>query len=117
MVPANTRLLVRKFQTNVPGGGSRLWRICNRGVIAAVGLASKGFLKLQRTVEVEGLDEFLQILEQKRDRGVITGTLNDDGADCSIESSFCVCSSGKLIIVLTTRYYGEFFPLESSPIP
>jgi hypothetical protein len=93
MVPANTRLFVTKFHTNVPGGGSRLWRICNRGVIAAVGLASKGFLKLQRNVKVEGLDEFLKILEQKRDRGVITGAFNGDRADCSIESSFCVCSS------------------------
>jgi hypothetical protein len=72
MVTATLRL---NFQYPFPGGGSLGWRILNRGTIATVGLVSKGFLKLQRNVQVEGLDKFLKILEQKRDRGVITGNL------------------------------------------
>jgi hypothetical protein len=73
MVPKEVKLLIPNFKNNVPGGGSRLWRIYNRGVLASVGLLSKGFLKLQRNVKVEGLNEFLKVLERNRDRGILTG--------------------------------------------
>ena len=74
MVPSEAvRAVVPNVKRSVPGGGSLWWRGANRGVIAAIGLASKGFMKLQRNVQVEGMDEFLKILESKRDRGVITG--------------------------------------------
>jgi hypothetical protein len=50
-----------------------LWRISSRGILASVGFLSKGFLKLQKNVKVEGMETFLKILEEKRDRGIITG--------------------------------------------
>ena len=56
-----------------PGGGSLFWRSLNRAVLTSVGLLSKGFLRLQRNVRVDGLEQFLNILESKRDRGIITG--------------------------------------------
>lgn len=40
-----------------------------------MGYACKGFLKLQRNVRVDGMEAFLEILESKRDRGVLTGIL------------------------------------------
>lgn len=67
------RVVVPNVKRSIPGAGSWLWRVSNRGVIATIGLASKGFLKLQRNVQVEGMEEFLKILESNRDRGVITG--------------------------------------------
>jgi hypothetical protein len=74
MVPSEAaRVVVPNVKRSVPGGGSLLWRTANRGVIATIGLVSKGFMKLQRNVQVEGMDEFLKILESKRNRGVITG--------------------------------------------
>ena len=74
MVPSEAaRVVLPNVKRSVPGGGSWLWRLSNRGVIATAGLASKGFMKLQRNVQVEGMQEFLKILESERDRGVITG--------------------------------------------
>ena len=74
MLPSEAvKVVIPNIKRSVPGGGSLLWRIYNRGVIGSVGLLSKGFLKLQRNVKVEGMEEFLKILESKRDRGVITG--------------------------------------------
>jgi len=67
------RTVVPNVTRNVPGGGGLLWRLCSRGVISTVGFASKGFLKLQRDVQVEGMEQFLKILQNKRDRGIITG--------------------------------------------
>lgn len=76
MVPSESiRTVLPNVKRSVPGGGSLVWRICNRGVLASVGLLSKGFLKLQRNVKVEGMDNFLRILESKRDRSIITGIL------------------------------------------
>lgn len=69
------RTVVPHVTRNVPGGGGLLWQLCSRGVIVSVGLASKGFLKLQRNVQVEGMDQFLNILQSERDRGIITGIL------------------------------------------
>ena len=75
MVPSEAaRVVVPNVKRSVPGGGGVLWRGANRGVIGTIGLACKGFMKLQRNVQVEGMDEFLSILESNRDRGVITGT-------------------------------------------
>jgi len=65
-------------ERSVPGGGSWFWRICSRSVYGSIGLAFKGFLKLQKEVKVEGLDEFLKILESNRDRGVLTGNLSQN---------------------------------------
>ena len=74
MVPSEAaRVVLPNVKRSVPGGGSWLWRLSNRGVIATTGLASKGFMNLQRNVQVEGMQEFLKILEGERDRGVITG--------------------------------------------
>jgi len=67
------RTVVPNVARNVPGGGGLLWRLCSRGVIATVGFASKGLLKLQQDVQVEGMEQFLKILQSKRDRGIITG--------------------------------------------
>ena len=93
MVPSEVNHFLPNLKNNVPGGGPLLWRICNRVVITAVGLASKGFLKLQRNVNVEGLDKFLNILEQNRDRGIITGiSLLCTRLSNSIKSSFRVCT-------------------------
>ena len=76
MLPsAVVKVVIPNVKRSVPGGGSLFWRICNRGVIGSVGLLSKGFLKLQRNVKVDGMEEFLKILEGKRDRGIITGIL------------------------------------------
>ena len=74
MVPTEVvKVVLPNVKRNVPGGGSWFWRICSRGTLASVGLASRGFLKLQRNVKVEGMDKFLNILETQRDRGIITG--------------------------------------------
>jgi hypothetical protein len=70
------RTIVPHLTRSVPGGGGLVWRVCSRGVIAAVGFGSKGFLKLQRNVQVEGMEQFLKILQSKRDRGIITGILH-----------------------------------------
>lgn len=67
------KALVPNVKRNIPGGGSVFWRICSRGVIGSTGLLCRGFLKLQRNVRVDGMDNFLKILESKRDRSVITG--------------------------------------------
>jgi hypothetical protein len=67
------RTIVPHLTRTVPGGGGLVWRVCSRGVIATVGFGSKGFLKLQRNVQVEGMEQFLKILESKRNRGIITG--------------------------------------------
>ena len=76
MLPSEVvKVVIPNVKRSVPGGGSLFWRICNRGVIGSVGLLSKGFLKLQRNVKVDGMEEFLKILEGKRDRGIITGIL------------------------------------------
>ena len=75
MVPSEAvKVVVPNIKRSVPGGGSLFWRIYKSGVVSSVGLLSKGFLKLQRNVKVEGMEEFLKILESKRDRGIITGT-------------------------------------------
>jgi hypothetical protein len=75
MLPSEAvKVVVPNVKRSLPGGGSLFWRIYNRGIISSVGLLSKGFLKLQRNVKVEGMEEFLTILEGKRDRGLITGT-------------------------------------------
>jgi hypothetical protein len=75
MLPSEAvKVVVPNVKRSLPGGGSLFWRIYNRGIIGSVGLLSKGFLKLQRNVKVEGMEEFLTILEGKRDRGLITGT-------------------------------------------
>jgi hypothetical protein len=67
------RTVVPHVARSVPGGGGLLWRLASRCAIAIVGFGSKGFLKLQRNVQVEGMDQFLRILQSKRDRGLITG--------------------------------------------
>ena len=69
------KIVVPNVKRNIPGGGSLCWRFWNRGVLSVAGLLSKGFLNLQRNVRVDGLDRFLSLLESKRDRGIITGTL------------------------------------------
>lgn len=75
MLPSEAvKVVVPNVKRSIPGGGSLCWRIYNRGVMSSVGLLSKGFLKLQRNVKVEGMEGFLKILESKRDRGLITGT-------------------------------------------
>jgi hypothetical protein len=74
MRPEDERVILPDVGRNVPGGGSIYWRLSSRALLSAVGLLSKGFLKLQRSVEVHGLDGFLKILEsEKRDRGILTG--------------------------------------------
>jgi hypothetical protein len=79
MVPSESiNVVLPNIKRSVPGGGSFFWRIGNRGILAAVGLLSKGFLKLQRNVKVEGMDNFLKILENKQDRSIITGMLIQD---------------------------------------
>ena len=76
MVPWEGDHVIRpNVSRSVPGGSSLLWRICSRGIVASIGLASKGFLKLKRNVRVDGMQEFLKILESKRDRSIITGAL------------------------------------------
>jgi hypothetical protein len=69
----SVQIVIPSVKRNVPGGGSLFWRIWSRATLLSVGLASKGFLKLQRNVKVEGLNEFLKVLESKRNRSVITG--------------------------------------------
>jgi hypothetical protein len=109
------KVLLPNVKRNVPGGGSIIWRVSNRGVIASVGLASKGFLKLQRNVKVEGMEKFLNILENNRDRGVITGTFLSDSNLCgSIKSFISVLElmMEKLTVDLTIRYFGAYFLAE-----
>ena len=67
------KVILPNIKRSVPGGGSLFWRISCRGILISVGFLSKGFLKLQQNVKVEGMEEFLKILENKRDRGIITG--------------------------------------------
>jgi len=87
----HVKVLVPNIKNHVPGGGSWLWRVCNRGVLGSVGLLSKGFLKLQRSVKVEGMEKFLEILEGERDRGIITGSFPWKGVLMgSFESFICV---------------------------
>lgn len=69
------------IRRSFPGGGSLFWRSLSRAVLTSVGLLSKGFLRLQRNVRVDGLEQFLNILESKRDRGIITGTSCPNFAD------------------------------------
>jgi monolysocardiolipin acyltransferase len=92
MVPSDgVKVLVPNVKRSVPGGGGLLWRISSNATIASVGLLSRGFLKLQRNVKVEGMDKFLAILESSRDRGVITGTIDPFlNLQCSVEPSFNV---------------------------
>jgi len=75
MAPSEAvKVLVPNAQRSVPGGGGFIWRGSSNAVIASVGLLSRGFLKLQRSVRVDGMDKFLAVLESSRDRGIITGT-------------------------------------------
>jgi len=81
MVPSEAvRVVLPNVKLSVPGGGGLPWRIWSRITIASVGFASKGYLKLQRSVRVDGMDKFLEILENKRDRGILTGiSFNEEG--------------------------------------
>jgi hypothetical protein len=81
MVPSEAvRVVLPNVKLSVPGGGGLAWRIWSRITIASVGFASKGYLKLQRSVRVDGMDKFLEILENKRDRGILTGiSFNEEG--------------------------------------
>ena len=75
MVPSGTvKILVPNVKRNVPGGGSLLWQVWSRGILLSVGLLSKGFLRLERNIRVDGMDKFLKVLETERSRGIITGT-------------------------------------------
>jgi hypothetical protein len=67
------RVVLPDVIRNVPAGGGLAWRMSSKLVLSTVGLACKGFLKFQRDVRVEGMDNFLRILEMERDRGVLTG--------------------------------------------
>jgi len=62
----------------VPDLSSLSWRIRATAVIAFTGIASKIFLYGLNRTEVQGLDEFVKILEERRDpagreRGLLTG--------------------------------------------
>jgi hypothetical protein len=75
MVSSETdRVILPDVIRNVPGGGGILWRLSSKSILTAVGLLCRGFLHLQKNVRVDGMDNFLRILESERDRGVITGT-------------------------------------------
>ena len=55
------------------------WRITSSVVMGLTAALSRGYLYTLNTVEVTGLDQFLEILDQrkdvaKRERGLITGT-------------------------------------------
>jgi hypothetical protein len=77
MVPSEVvKAIVPNVKRSVPGGGSLSWRVSTKATIASVGLLSKGFLKLQRSIKVDELDKFLALLENSRDRGIITGMLD-----------------------------------------
>jgi monolysocardiolipin acyltransferase len=53
------------------------WRIASSTTIAVIGLMSKAFLKLANSTTVYGLDDFVKVLDERRDpakreRGLIT---------------------------------------------
>lgn len=74
MVPSEAdRYVVPDVIRNVPGGGGPIWRLSSKFVLSTVAFLCKGFLKSQKNVRVDGIDNFLRILDMKRDRGVLTG--------------------------------------------
>lgn len=61
-----------------PEAPSGPWRAASMITMGAVGLLCKGFLAGLSKVETHGMDEFLQLLDEredpaKRERGLITG--------------------------------------------
>lgn len=65
---------------NSPSQPSLPWRIGSSIVMGVTGTISRLFLFGANTSEVHGLDDFLELLEQRRDvnnrkRGLITGGL------------------------------------------
>src|SRR5271167_4991031 len=112
MVPSEAfKVVLPNIKRSVPEGGSFFWRIGNRGILSTVGLLSKGFLKLQRNVKVEGMDNFLKILESKRDRGIITGILVQGRANWAVSNHLSVYFDviTFLMIDLMIRCFGGFF--------
>jgi monolysocardiolipin acyltransferase len=54
------------------------WRIASTATIAFTGFFAKAFARVACTTEVHGLDEFLKLLDERKDvdgrqRGLITG--------------------------------------------
>jgi monolysocardiolipin acyltransferase len=54
------------------------WRAASTATLALVGVASKAFLAFGCTKEVNGLDGFIKVLDERRDvegreRGLLTG--------------------------------------------
>lgn len=63
-----------------PAAPSLPWRCGSVAVIGLVGLLSRGFLAGLSNLEVNGLDKFLKLLDEREDvdnrqRGLITGKL------------------------------------------
>ncbi|KAL9061517.1 MAG: hypothetical protein Q9162_000048 [Coniocarpon cinnabarinum] len=61
-----------------PYAPSFLWRLCSTVTVGAAGGASRIFLKALNKVEVNGLDRFLRLLDERKDtegreKGLITG--------------------------------------------
>lgn len=91
MVPSEeSKVILPDVIRNVPGGGGIIWRLSSKFVLSTVGLLCKGFLRFQKDVRVEGMDNFLRILESNRDRGVLTGKSLEVVSDSSFKPSIGV---------------------------
>jgi monolysocardiolipin acyltransferase len=63
---------------DLPYAPSLSWRIASTATIAITGFLAKAFVRVACTTEVHGLDEFLKLLDERKDvdgrqRGLITG--------------------------------------------
>lgn len=67
------------MEADPPATPSASWRAASSIVVGGVGILSRAFLFAASTVEVNGLDGFLSLLNRRedigaRERGLITGT-------------------------------------------
>lgn len=63
---------------DVPYHPSLTWRIASTATIACTGFLAKAFARVACTTEVNGLEDFVKMLDERRDidgrtRGLITG--------------------------------------------
>ena len=63
-----------------PAAPSLPWRCGSVAVMGVVGLLSRGFLAGLSNLEVNGMDKFLQLLDERKDvqgrqRGLVTGKI------------------------------------------
>jgi len=89
-----------------PVAPSLPWRIGSSAVMGIIGMASRSFLCGLNRVEVNGLDKFQQLLEERKDvagrtRGLITGLVPEflgDTRTIAYQCSSCTAVSNHLSV-------------------